>query len=433
MTVRLARAVSTFVFVPEPEAWGPTNNLVGIADVLRRRGHRCVFAITESFAGEIEKAGLEERLLRTTPPPEKEESVGQFWVDFIAETAPIFRKPTLEQIDEFIRPTWQALADGIAYGDDRAYEILQEVAADAVVVDCVSSWPAVHRHGKPWVRVVSCNPLELPDPDLPPAFSGYAASDRTGWDEYRAAYEEAVTPTWAAFAELHAERGSPPLPRLEFQHVSPQANVYIYPAEVDYPRSVPLEGWNRVDTSIRATDAPFELPPELADRGGALIYLSLGSLGSADVDLMQRLLDVLGSSEHRLLVSLGARAGELRLPDNAAGSPFVPQVSLMPEVDLVINHGGNNTFCECIHFGKPMIVLPLFWDQYDNAQRAQETGIGARLDPYRFEDGELLGAIDRLLGDEFLRARLERASQRIRATSGTEAIADLAELAASKA
>jgi UDP:flavonoid glycosyltransferase YjiC (YdhE family) len=419
--------VSTIVFIPEPEAWGPTNNLVGIADVLRRRGHRCVFAITESFGGEIEKAGLEERLLRTTPPPETEESVGQFWVDFIAETAPIFRKPTLEQIDEFIRPTWQALADGIAYGDDRAYEILQEVEADAVVEDCVSSWPAVQRHGRPWVRVVSCNPLELPDSDLPPAFSGYAAGDRACWDEYRAVYEEAVRPTWAAFAELHAERGSPPLAELEFQHVSPQANVYIYPAEVDYQRSVPLEGWHRVDTSVRATDAPFELPAELAGREGALLYLSLGSLGSADIGLMQRLLDVLGGSEHRILVSLGPRAGELRLPDNAAGSSFVPQVSLMSEVDLVLNHGGNNTFCECVHFGKPMIVLPLFWDQYDNAQRAQEIGIGARLDPYRFEDEELLGAIDRLLGDEQLRSRLEKASARIRSGSGTEQIADLVE------
>jgi UDP:flavonoid glycosyltransferase YjiC (YdhE family) len=423
--------VSTIVFIPEPEAWGPTNNLIGIADVLRRRGHRCVFAITESFAGEIEKAGLEERLLRTTPPPESEESVGQFWVDFIAETAPIFRKPTLEQIDEFIRPTWQALADGIAFGDDRAYEILQEVEADAVVEDCVSSWPAVQRHGKPWVRVVSCNPLELPDPDLPPAFSGYAARDRAGWDEYRAAYAEQVRPTWAAFAELHAERGSRPLPELEFQHVSPYANVYIYPAEVDYARSTPLEGWHRVDTSVRTTDAPFELPAELAGGDGGLVYLSLGSLGSADIGLMQRLLDVLGRSEHRPLVSLGPRADELRLPDNAAGSSFVPQVSLMPEVDLVIHHGGNNTFCECLHFGKPMVVLPLFWDPYDNAQRAQETGVGVRLDPYRFGEEELLGAIDRLLGDEKVRAGLARASSRIRAGSGTEQIADLVERALS--
>ena len=332
---------------------------------------------------------------------------------------------------QFIQPTWQVLADGIAYGDERLGEILEDVLPDVVVEDCVSSWPAVQRHGTPWVRVVSCNPLEMADPDVPPTFSGYAADDRAGWDEYRAEYRRSVLPTWAEFAKLHAERGSGPLRELEFQHVSPQANVYVYPAEVDYPRRDALgPGWHRVGSSVRATDEPYELPAEIADGDAALVYLSLGSLGSADVELMQRLLDVLGTTGHRVLVSLGARADELRLPANAAGASFVPQVSLMPHVDVVLTHGGNNTFCECLHFGRPMVVLPLFWDQYDNAQRAAETGVGVRLDPYRFEDAELTGAIDRLLGDDALRTRLAEISGRVRAERGTERLADLIEGAA---
>ena len=66
-------------------------------------------------------------------------------------------------------------------------------------------------------------------------------------------------------------------------------------------------------------------------------------------------------------------------------------------VDLVITHGGNNTTTECFHFGKPMVVLPLFWDQYDNAQRVHETGFGVRLPTYAFEDHELLDAVERML------------------------------------
>ena len=53
-----------------------------------------------------------------------------------------------------------------------------------------------------------------------------------------------------------------------------------------------------------------------------------------------------------------------------------------------------------------MIVLPLFWDQVDNAQRVEETGFGRRLSTYGFRDEELTDAIDELLADEALAARL---------------------------
>ncbi len=82
----------TIVFFPEG-AFGPTNNCVGIADVLRRRGHRTVFVVEESFAGTLEARGFEERLMWLTPPAEVEEVPAQFWKDFIRETAPTFRLP----------------------------------------------------------------------------------------------------------------------------------------------------------------------------------------------------------------------------------------------------------------------------------------------------------------------------------------------------
>ena len=68
--------------------------------MLRERGHRVVFILEESFAGTLEARGFEERLMRLGPAPEVEEVPGQFWKDFIRDTAPVFRTPTIEQLGE---------------------------------------------------------------------------------------------------------------------------------------------------------------------------------------------------------------------------------------------------------------------------------------------------------------------------------------------
>ena len=163
----------TIVFFPEG-AYGPTNNCVGIGDVLRRRGHRVVFIVEESFAGNLEAKGFEERLMRLGPPPAEPEVPGQFWIDFIRDTAPVFRKSTLEQIAEFIQPTWQALIDGAKYVNPRLEQIIGELEPDVIVEDNVVSFPAVMASGRPWARIVSCNPAEIKDPIVAPFSSGYA-------------------------------------------------------------------------------------------------------------------------------------------------------------------------------------------------------------------------------------------------------------------
>ena len=422
-----ADAVATIAFFPE-SAYGPTNNCVGIGDVLRRRGHRVVFIAEESFEGTLAEKGFEERLMRLTPPSDEAEDPGQFWKDFIRDTAPVFRKPTIEQLEGFIAPTFEALCDGARYVDERLVEIIDEVRPDAIVEDNVVSFPALPASGVPWVRIVSCNPAELKDPLVPPP------SPATRRPTARAGTTIAPsTPGRSArckrsFDEFCRERGAPALPDLEFIHASPDLNLWLYPAEVDYPRERGLgDAWHNLESSVRATDAEWRLPESLASADGPLVYLSLGSLGSADVELMRALIGSLAESDNRVIVSKGPQHDQLELAPNMVGEEFLPQTSILPQVDLVITHGGNNTVTECLHFGKPMVVLPLFWDQYDNAQRIDETGYGRRLDTYAHEPGELRDAIAALLADEELRARLATTSRRLQGVRGTERAADLIE------
>jgi Glycosyl transferases, related to UDP-glucuronosyltransferase len=59
---------------------------------------------------------------------------------------------------------------------------------------------------------------------------------------------------------------------------------------------------------------------------------------------------------------------------------------VIPEVDLFIHHGGNNSFNEALYFGKPAIIMPYCWDGLDNAARITDTGYGADLPRYKWTD-----------------------------------------------
>ena len=149
------------------------------------------------------------------------------------------------------------------------------------------------------MRIVSCNPLELRDPDaaarllrLPrrrPLRAGTSSAPSTGGRTGHVGdFDEFVR-------DARVRRA---LPELEFMHESPLLNLYVYPEEVDYARSAPLAPtWHRLECSVRRTDEPVgragASSPTARDE---LVYLSLGSLGSADLELMQRLVGILAAS-----------------------------------------------------------------------------------------------------------------------------------------
>ena len=422
----------TVLFMPE-SAYGPTNNCIGIGNVLVRRGHRVVFAAEASWKGRLEPLGFGEELVDLAPPSADGgtgRDAGQFWKDFVRNTAPEFRKPTIEQLDTWVRPVWEELISGARYCQSQLAGIVERTRPDVIVEDNVVVFPALMTAGVPFVRIVSCNPLEIKDPGVPPAFSGYPAADRAGpknWQAFLEEYERTHRPMWAEFNAWVIEQGAPALPDLEFIHEG-AVNLYVYPELADYQRIQPLgPSWHRLDSSVRETDEEFALPEAIADSDGALIYFSLGSLGSADVQLMRRVINCLSATPYRYIVSKGPLHGEIELATNMAGAEFLPQTSVIPICDLVITHGGNNTITESLHFGKPTIVLPLFWDQYDNAQRMHELGLGIRLDTYRFTNADIHDALDRLLNRAELRERLAGAAATIQQRDGVRKAADLIE------
>src|SRR3954447_26844859 len=231
--------------MPE-SAYGPTNNCIGIANVLRERGHRIVFAAERSWEGKLDVLGFEEDLVDLAPPPQPDPSgvepdAGQFWIDFIRETAPEFRKPTIEQLSTFIQPTWQALIDGARFCEPQLRDIIARQQPDVIVEDNVVGFPALVSSDAPYVRIVSCNPLEIKGPDIPPTFSGLPADDSSEWQGFRDEYEKSHRQMWQEFNDFMVANGAPALPDLEFIHTSEHANLYVFPHEADYTDQRPLD------------------------------------------------------------------------------------------------------------------------------------------------------------------------------------------------
>ena len=149
--------------------------------------------------------------------------------------------------------------------DDRLREIFDEVRPDVIVEDNVVAFPAVPASGMPWVRIVSCNPLELSDPGLPPVFSGYPTGDRTGWDAFRAEYRERAAPC-GRVRRVRPGTGAPALGDLEFIHESPWLDLVRVPARGRLPPHPPAQPtWYRLASSVRGAEQPFEVPEHLRE------------------------------------------------------------------------------------------------------------------------------------------------------------------------
>ena len=250
------------------------------------------------------------------------------------------------------------------------------------------------------------------------------------WDKFRSQLERIFVGLHKQVDEWYREAGAPPLPDSPCvtHPTSPYLNIYITPEELDYRQVQPLpHNWHRTDGSVRTTNESFAIPECLKDKPGKLVFLSMGTLGCSHLNLMKRLVAILAKSQHKFIVCTGPIGDRYELADNMWGQAFVPQTAVLPLVDLVITHGGNNTVTETFFYGKPMLVMPLFGDQYENAQRIQEEGLGLRLDPFHCTEDQLLSAVDRLVTDEGLRDRMAAIGQRIRSSNEKEVIAQLLE------
>jgi MGT family glycosyltransferase len=426
-------AAKTILLYPEA-AFGPALNCVGIAQRLKAMGHNPVFVCDRSFKGVFENYGFAENLVDMSGGMSDAE-IADFWGNFIAGHLPHFRLSPIEQLPTYVIPVWEAIVDSAIISHEGLAGHLRRLKPDVVCVDNVILFPSIKAYGKPWIRIISCSENEVPDPDIPPHLSGCSEGDHACYKAFEDRFLELVKPTHARFNEFLAKVGHEPYPLGQFFETSPYMNLLLYPRQLLFKRRYPLDPqkFQYLEGCVRS-EGTYTVPP-FAERGDKpLIYVSFGSLGAADVDLYKRMIALFGTLPYRFLMNVGDYIDRYTdVPGNVHLEKWYPQPAVIPEVDLFIHHGGNNSFNEALYFGKPAIIMPYCWDGLDNAARIADTGYGAKLPRYTWTDDQMWSTIERLITDRAMKARLAEASKSMQAANGTEKAARIIAQIATKA
>lgn len=109
--------------------------------------------------------------------------------------------------------------------------------------------------------------------------------------------------------------------------------------------------------------------------GKRLLYCSVSTFRRGDTAFLQKLCTAVGEEKDWLLIiGLGGLAAEkdlTNLPENVFAFGYIPQLKVLAQADLSINHGGIHTINECLHFGVPMLVC--------SGKRSDQNGCAARV------------------------------------------------------
>ncbi|XP_063832461.1 UDP-glycosyltransferase UGT5-like [Ostrinia nubilalis] len=136
-----------------------------------------------------------------------------------------------------------------------------------------------------------------------------------------------------------------------------------------------------IDTNFKPL--PENLKKLLDSAKNGVIYFSMGSnLSSKDMpeELKKSLLKVFGALKQTVLWKFEEVLDDL--PKNVHIVQWAPQPAILshPNCVLFITHGGLLSATEAVHFGKPIIGIPVFADQFLNVERAVKKGLGKRVD-----------------------------------------------------
>lgn len=464
------------LFLPY-NAPGHINPSLAIADFLKSEyGHRTIFCIIGELAGDkIASRGHELIGLPNLDNYLENKSNGERADNKdcdVIRMASIFDS-THDSFQHGPEGAFKALMDlcrrefalNVTRNLSRYDDVIRDVNPDLVVIDLQFPPPYLlteeGRSKHAWVRIQSSNPLallksKLPNKVRPSTCFGHSLLTREEriklrqdepekwlamlkeWQDCRDKYLQPMHDCYSCILDKYTSlrqhlADSDVILRCD----SPQLNVYFFPKALDYDQDDDLfeyaPNYMHCNSLIRSLDISqaeqiywLGLIKEKSRNKKAIILYTLGSIASSIIRVNQRIVDMLAQDKDRLyIVSKGQLGDQLKLnEDNMIGANWIPQPFLLQHVDMAIVHGGNNGVTECMHYGVPLIVLPCFFDQFDNAQRVDSLKLGKRLDIYKCTQDELISAIDDILSNDSLRKRVKQIGEEMQAQNDVKRVCE---------
>lgn len=205
---------------------------------------------------------------------------------------------------------------------------------------------------------------------------------------------------------IHPFRDSHGLPRARRLFTewanSPQRVLGFFPKwfadAPDWPSQLRQVGFLRYD---QADAKP--VPPAVADflrAGDPPVIFSFGSAmrtGRAHFETAAAVCEILGL--RGLLLAKGNEQIPAHLPKTVLHAEYAPFSAVFPLARVVVHHGGIGTSAQGLAAGVPQLVVPMAFDQPDNAERLRKLGVARVVPAAKFTPARAAAALRDLLAD----------------------------------
>mgnify|MGYP000875074212 FL=1 len=260
----------------------------------------------------------------------------------------------------------------------------REVQPDLLVVDANSWGAAAYAEGRkrPWAMFL---PYCLPVPSADaPAFGPGSPAPRHWFDRARDRLVWAVQhatgrSTVKRLNVLRGEVGAAPVKTVSDLYQRSDVLLYRTAEPFEYPRRDWPANVRAIGPGLWAP--PGEEPEWLADLPHPRTLVTVSTEFQDDGRIVRTALAALQDQPGSVIVTTAALD-----PDDFATSServhisrTLPHAVVIPEMDLVITHGGMGTVQRSLAAGVPLCVIPWGRDQKESARRVQQAGAGTML------------------------------------------------------